>query len=163
MQGKAVPSDNIVFVRINGDKMMGGIRSAIILFVVGWVLSFLFRNIVLTTVGCLALGLVLTRKQKQITKAAITAGGVSFQRESAGAPCPICSRQLNWIAQYSQWYCYSCKEYRQPAAERSPATLPRPPRVPPTEGAMKYCMECGVSIPERAKYCTKCGTTQHQR
>ena len=36
--------------------------------------------------------------------------------------CPICGKQLNYIEQYKQWYCYSCQEYQQPQKP-----LPPPP------------------------------------
>ena len=29
--------------------------------------------------------------------------------------CPVCGKDLTWIEQYKAWYCYSEKQYRQPA------------------------------------------------
>ncbi len=38
--------------------------------------------------------------------------------------CPRCGAQLSYIEQYSQWYCYNCKEYQQPQV--APQASPRP-------------------------------------
>ena len=34
--------------------------------------------------------------------------------------CPTCHSGMTWIPQYQQWYCYACRQYRQPATP--PAT-----------------------------------------
>jgi uncharacterized protein YxjI len=31
---------------------------------------------------------------------------------------------LTWIAQYNRWYCYTCQQYREPAASAAPAAAP---------------------------------------
>lgn len=139
---------------------MSKIRSAIILFAAGWILSFLFNNMILTAAGCLVLGIVLDRKTKPKTAAAKTATSAHVQRPSEKNLCPICRHQLTWIQQYNQWYCYNCEQYRQPTPARPPSPpLPRPSPSATTIGT-KYCMECGASIPERAKHCGKCGAAQ---
>lgn len=137
---------------------MSRIRSAIILFVAGWVLSFLFNNLILTSVGCLLLGIVLERRSKPRTGAAKAATSTHVRRPVEKSLCPICRHQLTWIQQYNQWYCYNCTQYRQPAPAR-PASR-RPPIPSTTVTGMKYCIECGASIPEKAKYCGKCGAAQ---
>jgi len=139
---------------------MSRIRTAIILFAAGWVLSFLFNNMILTALGCLVLGIVLDRKPKTKMVAAKAATSTRVQHPSEKNLCPICRRQLTWIQQYNQWYCYSCKQYRQPAPAR-PASPPSPrPPSPSATTEMKYCISCGASIPERAKHCPKCGAAQ---
>ena len=35
--------------------------------------------------------------------------------------CPRCGKQLSYIQQYGQWYCYSCQQYFQPAQAAQPA------------------------------------------
>jgi len=34
-------------------------------------------------------------------------------------PCPTCSRELTYIAQYSRWYCYSCRAYAPVARSKN--------------------------------------------
>lgn len=42
------------------------------------------------------------------------------------AECPECRRELNWVAQYGQWYCYGCKKYIMPQqpAQAQPQAQP---------------------------------------
>ena len=40
--------------------------------------------------------------------------------------CPVCKNALTWVEQYKQWYCYSCKAYRQPAQASAPAVAAAP-------------------------------------
>ena len=47
--------------------------------------------------------------------------------------CPACGKELTWIAQYNAWYCYAEQQYRQPAAQGTPA--PQPQAVAPPAAA----------------------------
>jgi hypothetical protein len=50
------------------------------------------------------------------------------------APCPTCGRELNYVEQYGQYYCYTCQQYQQPSARAAPPPPPPPPPpgyVPP--------------------------------
>jgi uncharacterized protein YxjI len=40
---------------------------------------------------------------------------------AAAYPCPVCRNALTWVPQYNAWYCYACKQYRQPAQAAAPA------------------------------------------
>lgn len=46
--------------------------------------------------------------------------------------CPVCNKPLTYVEQYRQWYCYNCKEYRQPAQAAAPP--PPPGAAPPPSG-----------------------------
>jgi hypothetical protein len=48
------------------------------------------------------------------------------------APCPTCGRELNYVEQYGQYYCYTCQQYHQPGAQAAPPPPPPPP--PPVHG-----------------------------
>lgn len=48
----------------------------------------------------------------------------------ASYPCPVCRNALTWIAQYNAWYCYSCKQYHQPAPAAAPAQAAQAPTAP---------------------------------
>ena len=49
--------------------------------------------------------------------------------------CPVCGNQLSFIQQYNAWYCYNCKEYRQPPAQTPPPAAPQAPAIPQTTAA----------------------------
>ena len=49
--------------------------------------------------------------------------------------CPVCGNALTWVEQYKQWYCYSCKAYRQPAPQAAPAA---PQAAPPAPGGLWF-------------------------
>ena len=40
---------------------------------------------------------------------------------SAGYPCPNCGAQLQWVAQYNQYYCGQCQKYIPAAAQAAQA------------------------------------------
>ena len=43
--------------------------------------------------------------------------------------CPTCGRELQYIGQYSMWYCHSCRGYKVPAPPAAP-----PQRMPVAPG-----------------------------
>ncbi|UCE37942.1 MAG: hypothetical protein JSW00_01485 [Thermoplasmata archaeon] len=48
--------------------------------------------------------------------------------------CPNCGREMGYIAQHGQWYCYSCRQYRQvpqQAAPIAPQQQYQPPQQAP--------------------------------
>jgi membrane protease subunit (stomatin/prohibitin family) len=47
-----------------------------------------------------------------------------------------------------------------PAAPVSAAPVPEAPAAPEAGAETKFCMNCGKSIPKRAKFCPECGTGQ---
>jgi len=47
-----------------------------------------------------------------------------------------------------------------PAAPVSAAPVPETPAAPEAGAETKFCMNCGHSIPKRAKFCPECGTGQ---
>jgi len=49
---------------------------------------------------------------------------------AASYPCPVCHNPLTWIAQYNAWYCYACKQYRQPAQAVAPSQPAGGPAAP---------------------------------
>jgi isoleucyl-tRNA synthetase len=62
--------------------------------------------------------------------------------------CGLCGNPLNYIEEYSRWYCYECKKYAQEEDEEEEVV----------EGApQEYCSLCGTLVPEDAVVCAKCG------
>ncbi len=61
--------------------------------------------------------------------------------------CEFCGNPLNYIEEYSRWYCYECKKYaKEEEAEEAV-------EVPPQE----YCSLCGTIVAEGATICDRCG------
>ena len=53
----------------------------------------------------------------------------------------MCAKPLTYVEQYKQWYCYNCKEYRQPAqaaAPAAPAARAAPAAVAPPAGSLWF-------------------------
>ena len=40
---------------------------------------------------------------------------------AATSKCPVCGGPLMWVAQYNQWWCGQCKQYRAPGPAAAPA------------------------------------------
>ena len=49
--------------------------------------------------------------------------------------CPVCGGPLMWVAQYSQWWCGQCKQYRGPAPAAVPAAAPMGAQAAPAAQA----------------------------
>lgn len=60
--------------------------------------------------------------------------------------CPSCGRPVNWIPQYSAWYCYNCARYV----------------VPTIAYGKRYCYHCRNEIPLDAVFCSNCGLRQRE-
>ena len=80
---------------------------------------------------------------QSITKAAENEGGAAGTGAGLGAGMMMAQQILNAGRQ-------------QPQENRAP----EPPAAPPPSGETKFCIECGKTMPKRAKFCPECGGAQ---
>lgn len=76
---------------------------------------------------------------------------------SAGYPCPRCGAQLQWVAQYGQYYCQQCQQY---VPAQAPAAQPKKDAVDDFFGGISKelgfettpCPNCGAGATFNKQY-----------